>query len=300
LESNTENCQAFHLSGIIPVSGIETDFGVEWPDCLMPLAANYAAVERSIVECAAAGCENIWIIANDDIAPLLKYRLGDYVRDPYSIKEGAYKKFPDLNWRSIPIYYVPINPKDRGKIDCYGWGILYGALSAYHICRRFSRWAIPDRYYVSFPLSVYDPMCSEKHRSDISSSRPFYFSKNGRTIADGEMLGFTFNGEDFKRFRKNLRQHSRGFSGENLLDGKYPQEKLPPEKRYAARNFTLDKVFQSAILKEAKVAELPWQYDITDWEGYCEFLGSPERAQIERPSKKILSFHKLNKIGEDE
>lgn len=300
MESNTENLNTFHLSGIIPVSGIATDFGFEWSDCLMPIGANYTAVERAVVECAYAGCENIWIVADDDVSPLLRHRLGDYLQDPHSMKKAAFTKFPASNWRSIPIYYVPINPKDRGKIDCYGWSILYGAMTAYHICRRFSRWTIPDRYYVAFPLSVYSPWIPEKHRTAISSKKPFYLSKGGKTIKDGEMLGFTFNGEDFKRFRKVLRDNSRAYTANNLVDGKYPQEKLPPEKTYISRNFTLDRVFESAIIKESEVVELPWQYDIVDWEGYCKFLGSPERAKIKRPSKKTLSFHKLNKIGEDE
>ena len=298
IEEKSINKAAFHLAGIIPVAGRDQSFGFEWDDSLMPIAENYTAVERSVVECAYAGCENIWIVANDDISPLIKHRLGDSVTDPYSIKEGHFRKYPSKNWKTIPIYYVPINPKDRGKIDCYAWSILYGALTAYNICKKFSRWAVPDRYYVSFPFSIYPPWCVEKYRKDISSKRPFYFSFSGKTIKEGTPLGFTFNGEDFKRFRRTVRSGTGMFTSENLLDGKYPQEKLPHDKRYSARLFTLDKVFESAIMVMSKVVELPWHFEIDNWDNYRNYLGSHESNDIKRPSKNILSFKILNRIGE--
>ena len=300
MKSNLENYHAFHLAGVVPVSGAKTDFEFEWSDCLIPITANYTAIERSVIECAYAGCENIWIVADDDISPLIKHRLGDFVVDPYSIKEGHFRKYPAENWKTIPVYYIPINPKDRGKIDCYAWSILYGALTAYNICKKFSRWAIPDRYYVSFPFSIYPPQLAEEHRKDISSKRPFYFSSSGKTIKDGSPLGFTFNGEDFKRFRRVVRSGTGMYTSENLLDGKYPQEKLSPDKRYSARLFTLDKVFESVTIDIAKVVELPWYFEINNWDNYRSFLASQESAEIKRPSKNILKSRELKRIGEKE
>ena len=60
--------KTFHLAGIVPVAGKESDFGFEWSGCMMPIASNYTAVERAVVECAWAGCETIWIICNDDVS----------------------------------------------------------------------------------------------------------------------------------------------------------------------------------------------------------------------------------------
>ena len=58
----TPNIQAvFHLAGIIPVAGQPLDFDLPWHDSCAPIAPDYLAVERAIVECAYAGCETIWI-----------------------------------------------------------------------------------------------------------------------------------------------------------------------------------------------------------------------------------------------
>ena len=52
----------FHLAGVVPVASQPLDFNFPWHDCCMPIAPNYLAVERAVVECAYAGCETIWIV----------------------------------------------------------------------------------------------------------------------------------------------------------------------------------------------------------------------------------------------
>ena len=138
-----------HVAGIVPVAGREDKFGFEWPDSMMPLAENYTCIERSVLECAYAGCKTIWVICNDDTSPVIKHRLGEYVYDPvwYSRKE----KFPKESRRIIPIFYVPIHAKDVNKRDCLAWSIVYGALTAFKIGASLSQWVAPHKYYVSFP-----------------------------------------------------------------------------------------------------------------------------------------------------
>ena len=98
----------FHLAGIVPVAGQPLDFNMPWHDCLMPIAQNYLAVERAVLECAYAGCETIWVVCHDDMQPLIRHRLGDYVQDPvwvlrhFSLEKRGYRK-------PIPIHYVPIH-----------------------------------------------------------------------------------------------------------------------------------------------------------------------------------------------
>lgn len=53
-----------------------------WPDAMMPIAQNYTAVERAILECAWAGCETIWVVCNQDISRVLKNKIGEFVYDP--------------------------------------------------------------------------------------------------------------------------------------------------------------------------------------------------------------------------
>jgi hypothetical protein len=42
-------------------------------------------------------------------------------------------KFSSEQRKEIPIYYIPIHPKDRDRRDSYGWSVLYGAYSAWRV-----------------------------------------------------------------------------------------------------------------------------------------------------------------------
>ncbi len=81
------------MPGIIPVAGMTTEFGMEWDASLIPVGINYTALEAAVYECLHAGCTSIWIVANDDVAPLLRYRLGEHATDIDSIQRGRFAKF---------------------------------------------------------------------------------------------------------------------------------------------------------------------------------------------------------------
>ena len=291
---------AYHLAGIIPVAGQPLDFKMDWSDCLMPVAPNYTAIESAVYECAYAGCETIWIVCNDDTSPLIRHRVGEYVFDPVWFHRSM-DKFPSESRKVIPIFYVPVHPKDRDRRDCLAWSVLHGSLTAFKIGHKISKWTAPDRYYVSFPYGIFDPRILRPHRKLISSHAPFYLRYNNKTIKDGEYLSFTFNGEDFVRFRRVIRKEGTGSWDPNseLRDGLYPTERLPIEKRWSARHFSLDKIFKDVILDKVGVVNLQWYYNIGSWKGYTEFLGSKERELFERPSKKLLGYKEFNPIGED-
>tara|TARA_R110000824_G_scaffold65952_7_gene171416 strand:+ start:1408 stop:2076 length:669 start_codon:yes stop_codon:yes gene_type:complete len=219
--------------------------------------------------------------------------VGTSIDDFSSIERGSYVKFPDEAKMSIPIYYVPIHPKHRDKIDCYSWSILHGANVAYWICRRLSRWAIPDRYYVSFPFGVYDPKLANKNKKKISSKIPFYFSYETKTIADGELLGFTFDTEEWKRARDVIKNNSKSYYPP-LLGEEMPSRRLPVDERLKSRKYTLGEVFGGAPLLPSIINELEWFYDLTLWDKYSILLSSehgrtfmtrdplPARGQTER------------------
>jgi len=298
IESPPKHKQHVHMAGIISLSGEPLDFGFEWPDSMMPIGKDYTAVERAIAECAYAGCETIWVVCNRDIQPLIKHRLGDYVEDPAYVS----RKFtiaPKEHQIEIPIFYVPVHPKDRFRRDCVAWGVLYGALAAYHTTKQISKWTMPDKYYAAFAHGVYEPSVLRDYKAEITESDRFFLSFGGQTVREGLYLGFTFDAEDFKRFRRTIRTEGTGRmvpgqTGEDLLDGKFPTKTLPIEERWSARHFSLDKVFGSAIIEEAKVKNVSWYYDIDNWDGYRSFLASGEK--IERPSR-ILVRKTLSRLG---
>ena len=287
------------MAGIVPVAGQDSDFSLAWHESMMPIASDYLAIERAIIECAYAGCKTIWIVCNDDVQPLIRYRLGDYVRDPVWFNRSKYGKYPKNETREIPIFYTPIHPKDRKRRDSLGWSILHGALTAYHISQQISKWLKPARYYVAFPHSVYPPDILRPHRKDISSKRGFFLSYNNKTIRDGEYIGFTFNENDYKNFKKVIRRGtSAHVAGQTFEDGKGP-DRLPVEERWSQRDFTLKDIFGEANISESKIIDTEWYYNIDTWDNYCYYIGSEHAKGVKRPSEKILSYNEFNDIGVD-
>lgn len=299
LETKHTNKNAFHLAGIIPVAGQPLDFEMPWNDCLMPVAPNYTAIERAVYECANAGCETIWIVLHKEAQPLIRHRIGEWIEDPAFTFHSRQKFEYDANrtTKEIPIYYVPIHPKDRDKRDCLPWSVIYGASRAYHISKLISQWVVPDKYYVAFPYGVYSCNNIRKNfRKLISSEKRFFLQHEGKTVADGEYLGFTFDAEDFVRFRRLIR---RG-TGQRVPGGSYEEgfEDLPVEERWSARHFTVDKIFGDAKIDGANIGSIDWYHNIGSWDGYCEYLASEERRTVRRPNS-ILKYHEFNPIGVD-
>jgi len=296
IEEKPVSRHSFHLAGVVPVAGYDSKFGFEWDDCLMPIAQNYTAIERAIMECATAGCETIWIICNNDIQPLIRHRIGEMVQDPIWYGR-VLSPYPEHDRKQIPVYYIPIHPKDRDRIDCYGWSILFGALTAYWVSKQMSKWVTPDKYYVAFPFGVYPPEILREHRKMISSEENFILSHEGKTIKDNQFIGFSFGPDDFKKCRRVIRQEG---TREYVNSGKeMPSEKLPLEERWSARHFSLDKVFGPVILEDANIVELPWFYPIDNWQNYKAFLSSEESENIKRPYEGLIKYHEWNGIGID-
>ena len=291
IEKGPQLINSFHLAGIIPVGGQKLDFDFPWHDCMQPIGKDYLAIERAVWECACAGCETIWIVCHDDMQPLIKHRLGDYVQDPLC-QNLSRKTLPKEHERSIPIYYVPIHSKDRDKRDCLGWSVLYGAQSAYWLSKTISKWVVPDKYYACFPYGVYDPEIVIPHRSKISSKKCFHLSFNDKDVRDDEYLAFTFDSEDFKEARRTIRREGTG----QFVDYE-SQKRIPVEKRWSARHFKLDKVFGRVKMEDTRV-DLPWYYNIGSWEKLRKFLGSDKK--LDRPEGNVLRYHEWNKIGEEQ
>ena len=276
------------MAGIIPVAGLETDFDQQLPEVMMPVDVGFTAIQKSVYECAMAGCETIWVVCHKETQPLVRSTLGEWIVDPASLKRGH---FPSDNVRRIPIYYVPIHPKDRQKRDCLGWSVLYGALTAFWISRKMSKWITPDMYYAAFPYGVYPVGFLREHRKQISSRKKFSLLHQGQGIKSGLPLGFTFNGEDFKSCRKEVRDASTHLFNS---DG----DRLSIKERYSARHFSLDKVFNSVNIEHANSVEVPWFYDVSSWTGYTDFISSGE--SLTRPKgMKYNEWNEIDWLGEE-
>jgi len=266
----------FHLAGIIPVSSIKLNYNLPYHPCLLPIEEDFLLIHRSIMECAWAGCETIWIVMDPDITPIFRKVIGDYVYDPIN-----YYRAMDVDKIAkrtmIPIYFTTVDVKNRGKRDSYGWSIIEGAYMAYRVSHQLSKWIIPDRYYVSFPWAVYPPEIIREHRKLISStSKPkFMITNEGEGVKHNKYLGFTFDQQDFINCRSFVRKEGTGRylpGGKKNEDG-MPRELLPADERWSARNFELSEVF-SRLSDDAVRVELDYYYDVTSWHGYKKFMMS--------------------------
>ena len=76
-----------------------------------------------------------------------------------------------------------------------------------------------------------------------------------------------------------------------------PTERLPLEKRWSARHFSLDKVFKPVIILESNVKKLEWYHDLSSWDSYTSYLASEESQTIQRPYKGLLKYHEWNGLG---
>ena len=271
-----------NLIGIIPLSGWNNSFNFPWPDYLQPLGEGLLSIERSVYECAYAGCDSIWIVCNDDTSPLIKKRIGDYVMSPRFFKEIRFVKRPDYHQRWLPVYYTPINQKDRSRRDSLGWSVLHGALSAFQIADKVSRWVLPTKFYVSFPFGIYNPSLVEKHKSIIRGSESFFLSYQGKTVRDGKYLGFTFFPSDWPKFKWNIKNECTGGN-----------KNLPLEQRWSGKNFTLDKIFNHDTINVDNKVEVKSYWDLESWISLSEFYASGEKMPL--PSKQFMKPYFVKK-----
>ncbi len=285
--------QHIHMAGIIPVAGLETDFNQQLPEVMMPVDAAFTAIQKSVYECAIAGCQTIWIVANNDLAPIIRNTVGEWIYDPVYYETKS--MFPSENRKEIPIYYVPVHPKDRDKRDSYGWSILYGAYSAWLVAAKISKWVLPEKYYVSFPLSVYDLSFLRTHRLEIAArDTNFFLSYEGKTVKDDLPIAFTFNGDDFKACRNHINQTTSREYLPRSPGQIFPTHKLPYDERWSARHFPLSKVLKKVSEKNRILKSVNWYYDISQWDNYKAYLGS--KNIIEKPKYPLTTAHKHAKI----
>jgi len=141
MDKKPSNTTYFSLAGVVPIAGEKLDYNFPWHDSMMPIGKNYLAVERSVYECAVVGCESIWIVCHKEMQSLIRHRLGDWISDPATSPgvKAHFVKFPSQHTKYIPIYYVPIHPKDRDKRDCLSWSVVYGAMRAFSLSKIISK-----------------------------------------------------------------------------------------------------------------------------------------------------------------
>ena len=287
----------FHLAGIIPIAGQPLDFNMPYPDSLLPVAPDYTMIEAAVVEAAMVGCNTIWIVCNDDIEPIIRYRVGDYIQDPVHFYNN-FDPIPTDRRIRIPIFWVPIHPKDRDKRDCLSWSVLHGAITSFKISHKISKWIAPDKYYVSFPYGIFDPRPLQKLRSKIKNKNNFYVVSDGEAVMDNHYTSFTFGKDEFVRYRRNIRKATGLYSSDVKDDRGIPRSRLPIEKRWSARFFEPKDVF-SGSLDGAYTYIAEDYHNINTWDSYREYLKSDLSDKIQRPTRELFSYREFNGVAID-
>ena len=279
-----------HLAGIIPVSGIESDFNMPWHASLMPIAPNYLAIERSVAECAHAGCNTIWIVCSDDVTPLIRYQVGEIVQDPvYNYRH--FERNKQETKKPIRIYYVPIKIRDINKRDNLVWSAIHGALTANKLLADISTHLRPDKFWVSWPYGYYKSSLLRLHRKDILENNVM-LAHEEKTARNNLYLGLTLDMEQIEQLRTESRTRSSGL----WVDPMTREEKYSLDKRYSYRKFDLKKVFETLEVSNYIVVDTLDYHPLDSWKNYCDFLS--QGLKIQKP--KILRSKEWNQIGYDE
>lgn len=273
--------QNMNIAGIIPAFGFSKQFEFPWPDCMIPIADRYHAIQRSILECSCVGCGTIWIVAKTEEIPLIRKVVGDFVMDiSYRISCDK-KQETERRIEYNSIMFVPLDIRDKDRKDSMPWAIVHGMTTSYKIGRMLSRWNVPQLYYISFPLGLYDPFVGMRQRTSIripsEENRRFFLSYDGKTVRDGLYLGFNLYAHDFFLLRKAfLAKATKG--GYTDIHGRY--RKFDKEDRYTGRFFELSDIFNILSTDNATIHEVDEYYQIDDWQKYAwEYMNNDSKLK---------------------
>jgi len=264
----------------------------------MPIAPDYTMIEAAIIEAAFAGCDTIWVVCNDDLAPVVRHRVGDYIQDPIHF----YNKFdalPNQRRKRIPIYWVPVHAKDRFKRDCLSWSVLVGAISCLKVSSKLSKWLIPEKYYVSFPYGIMDPRSLQKVRGKIRNKNNFYVVADGKTVVDNSYSSFTFGKSEFIIYRRNVRKGTGLYTTDVVDERGFPRSKMPIEERWSARFFEPKDVFYGVDTTQGYQHEVGDFHNLDSWDAYREYMVSDLARDTQRPTKELFSYREFNSIAKD-
>jgi hypothetical protein len=279
----TQPDSAVHLAGIIPVAAQPLEYSFPWHDALIPVANNLLAVEWAVLECLAVGCQTIWIVCPNDMQPLIRFRLGEWLSDLRTATKMQHSTMEIIAGKKehrTPIFYISLKASDRRRRLCAGMSIIHGMRMATSTPGRLSHWLEPHKFYIAFPHGIYSLDILVRFQKEIQGScNRTCLEYNHQTCLHDRPYGFTLFPEDIKPLASFFK----------LSDS--------PHARYSREQDTLSNILQKLSFKNDTVIELPWAYDIRTWEGYRQYLGSEHASLIVRPDPAYLSYHEFGIVG---
>lgn len=255
-----------HVVGIVPIAGLPLEYNFPWHDCLMPVGADYHAVERAIHTCALAGVSTIWLVMHRESQPLLRRKIGEWIYDPEFV--WVFNSF--FKKREIPIYYIPIKPRDRGRRDSHAWSSLYGGKIANYVSSKISKWVKPTKFLVVSPYGVISDETAISLRESLKEKGNLYIANGDSNFQTDGHMPFTYTQDIWKKCFDWCR--------ENYI--------------YDDAGRKWGEVFSSVDLTTYTRVDAKWAYDISNWEGYRKFMASEHAKECVRP--KYMVSHRWN------
>ena len=166
--------------------------------CLQKIEQDLLAIERSVLECATAGCSSIWVCCSDSMQPIVRSRLGAYVRDPLILRKSSFTNYPEDNRINIPIYFYSPHPKDRYRRPGPAWDMLNCCLAIYYFSFSFSKWLSPNKYYISSCYGLYDIEALSKHRKQFMQNENTILTHGEKSMFSGDYLAACLTGDFIK------------------------------------------------------------------------------------------------------
>lgn len=249
VENYTNRRYGFNLAGIIPLAGYVSEYETILPDYLNPIAPGYFPIQKSVMECAFAGCDTIWIVCNHDYMSLVKKYIGDSVVDPITYEKYYFTRSGKRmqKRKTIPVMYISMHHKYINNCSI-PFSAVYGAYMVKKTSNKISKWIKADRYFVSFVNQQYDINSLFHARKHIRNYNPFFVSHNTKTIIDGAASAFTFDNDDLYDILKWSK---------------------------IKNNATLEDVFSKINTQDNYIWEPKYSFDTKTWKGLREYLGSP-------------------------
>lgn len=259
-----------HLVGIVPATGMKTDFQFPWLPEMMPVTNNFSCLGASILRCAAFGCDSVWVVCYNHALPFFRETIGEKVQDP-KYMNLPFKVNPYYHERHIPIYFVPLPFLEEKTQDTSAFSILYGTRCVKQLTSHFSKWARPTRYFVSFPFGMVSHneflRTRIKNRKDINI---YYYQE--KSVLDEEFLPFTFAKHHLIKIEKNYKKNK-------------------PK--------TLRETFWVMSRSEHNKIEVKNYYNVSTWNGMLDWFSSPGARKFKTPKKTYFPGGRWSEIAEN-
>ena len=283
------------MVGIILLDGFKNDWRLPYSPYFAPIAEGLTLIDNAVLQCAFAGCRQIFILCNEKDVKLLRHNLGEWVEDP----NWWWKKTVDHQaaYRvQIPIYYIRMSEKDKRQRGSAAWGIISAAMTANRMAGFASKWTAPAKFFVTFPWTATPFWDIGKHRADSVARKKVFYSHNGRSAWEGEYLPFTFDQDDLRKIKKNFRKKNT-LTYRMVADYEPGSnswfERLPKEQQRSGRFFTVQQLVEPINKNKLFEIELNKYYNVFTWENYKMAVAD---YSFKRPRSRYLKAGQESRI----